>query len=142
MTAVLQQDTPPARAADRSARSDHAAGRDWIARLGPTVDFLLAAELTVADAVERAAEAPDAASRDLLATARRRMLDAAAIVAAADPLSDLAAAELLRSALAGVRELADRATDSAVGQASVARRILAVEADLANLIWRLRHLGG
>jgi len=68
------------------------------------------------------------------------MLDAADIVAATGPLPDIETADLLGSALAGVRDLADRSEQAPAGHISVARRILAVERDLACLIRRLRQL--
>ncbi len=111
----------------------------WVARHGSTVDFLLAAELTFASVVDRAAEGPDEDTAASLDTARQRMLDAAGIVASADAVPDAIAAKHLKSALTGVAAFGD-SDDDVVGHLCVARRILAVEEDLAAAIRRLMLL--
>lgn len=139
MTASIEVDTLPVSRETASSDEPCSDAPGWIARHGSSVDFLLAAELTFASVVDEAAEGPNENTAASLDTARRRMLDAAAIVASADAVPDAIAAKYLRAALRGVEAFAD-SDDDVAGHLSVARQILAVEGDLAATIRRLMVL--
>jgi hypothetical protein len=138
MTAMLDRDTLPT---DRSPQVGGIDTRGWLTPTSARVEFLLAAELTFARAVEQAAEETTDDTPGLVRTATRRMLDAASVIAADDVVPDVVHDDLV-SASAGVRELAELAGQVPPGHASLACRMLAVEADLACVVRRLRRLRG
>jgi hypothetical protein len=116
--------------------------RDWIARFGPSVNYLLAAEMTFARVVDEAAEAPAPDTDALIGTAGHRLLAAADVVDQADPVPDPYAAELLGSVLDAVRELVRCTEDDTTAHLALAHRMVSLEGDLADLLQRfldLRH---
>jgi hypothetical protein len=109
----------------------------WVAQHGGTFSFLIAAHMTFSRVFEDYFEEPADDSGQLVRTAGRRLIDAAAALDDAPPLPDLDAQRLLTGILDRVRRTVALAPD-ANHSVEVVQLKSRTDADLVLLAERLR----